>query len=105
MLFAQTQNVVGQNPQALATEIAESAKVIAQKVLDQQKELDNRWRVLYPVVYGSMSLILFVGILMAVHWFVGNSRNDLLGIIERLILVLMGIITPLVIKFSVSKPV
>jgi PAS domain S-box-containing protein len=72
---------------------AEDAKLVAEDALLQEKKLTGQITLLKQIFTGTVGLISMLGILIITSWVAGiNEAKDSLAMIERVLLVLTGIL-------------
>jgi len=75
-----------------ATKEANDAKLQAQEGLLKQKRLSGQITLLRQIFGGTVGLIIMLGMLIVAQWATGTTDPDGLAMIERVLLVLTGIL-------------
>jgi hypothetical protein len=73
-------------------EQAEAAKALAETGLLKQKRLSGQITLLRQIFGGTVGLITMLGVLIVAQWVTGTTDPDGLAMIERVLLVLTGIL-------------
>lgn len=71
---------------------AEAAQAAAEDSLLKQKRLSGQITLLRQIFHGTVGLVCLLGFLVAVSWATGTTDKDALSMIERVLLVLTGIL-------------
>ena len=73
-------------------EEAEKARKLAEDGALKQKRLAGQINLLRQIFGGTMALVVMLGVLVVASWLVGTTDKDALSMIERVLLVLTGIL-------------
>lgn len=71
---------------------ADEARRAAEDGLLRQKRLSGQIMLLRQIFLGTMGLVIMLGLLIATQWFTGRADPDGLAMVERVLLVLTGIL-------------
>ena len=71
---------------------AEEARANAEDGLIRQKRLSGQITLLRQIFAGTVGLVVLLGVLVMVSWITGTADKDALAMIERVLLVLTGIL-------------
>ena len=71
---------------------AEDAKKQAEESLYKQKRLSGQISLLRQIYGGTIGLVVLLGVLVVASWITGTTDKDALSMIERVLLVLTGIL-------------
>lgn len=71
---------------------AEEARKQAEDGMLKQKRLTGQINLLRQIFGGTMALVVMLGVLVVASWLVGTTDKDALSMIERVLLVLTGIL-------------
>jgi len=71
---------------------ADEARKAAEEGLLKQKKLSAQVTLLRQLFQGTVGLVVMLGVLVAISWITGTTDKDALAMIERVLLVLTGIL-------------
>ena len=71
---------------------ADEARKVAEDGLLRQKRLSGQIMLLRQIFLGTVGLVVMLGLLIATQWFTGRADPDGLAMVERVLLVLTGIL-------------